>query len=255
MLSGLNSDNPGRSIQSHGDAVTSGDRWVEESAELTPRGSGQGLRRVLSFVWAFLPVLSFGFLAPIPIIHAAVKLRTWTLWAASAVYTGAEILAWSATMTVTSGPVEPAEVSDPPVWAGVLLMGLVVVPTIHALMLRGRVFVSRPQHPAVVAALQDRQRREEARAIAARDVILARVLRIVRPDVPRQFDDGGLVDLNHAPAPVMVQLLGLAEADAAQVIEARDRVGGLSSPEELIAYTELSPALVDGIRERLLFLP
>lgn len=234
--------------------LTSGGRRVEGSADLIPREPTQGLRRVLSFVWAFLPVLSFGFLAPIPIIHAAVKLRTWTLWAASAVYTAAELLAWSATMTVTSGPVETADVSDPPGWAGALLMGLVVVPTIHALTLRGRVFESKPQHPAIVAALQARQRREEAKAIAARDVTLARELRIGRPDLPRQFDDGGLVDVNHAPAPVMVQLLGLSEADAAQMIEARDRIGGFSSPEEVIAYTELSPALVDGIRERLLFL-
>jgi hypothetical protein len=61
---------------------------------------------VLSFVWAFLPVLSFGYLAPIPIIHAAVELRTRTLWAAAAVYTAVELLVWSATMTVTSGPAE-----------------------------------------------------------------------------------------------------------------------------------------------------
>jgi hypothetical protein len=60
--------------------------------------------------------------------------------------------AWSATMSVTSGPVEPAELSDPSGWAGVLLMGLVVIPTIHALILRGRVFEARPQHPAIVAA-------------------------------------------------------------------------------------------------------
>jgi hypothetical protein len=59
--------------------MTSGGRQVEGSANLTPRGPAQGLRRLLSFVWAFLPVLSFGYLAPIPIIHAAVKLRTWTL--------------------------------------------------------------------------------------------------------------------------------------------------------------------------------
>jgi hypothetical protein len=242
-------------IRLQGDAVTSGGRRVEESADLTPRGSAQGLRRGLSFVWAFLPVLSFGYLAPIPIIHAAVKLRTWTLWAAAAVYTAAEILVWSGTMTVTSGPVEPAEVSDPPGWAAALLMGLIVVPTIHALTLRGRVFEVRPQDPAVVAVLQARQRREEARAIAARDVTLARELRIGRPDLPRQFNDGGLVDLNHAPASVMVQLLEMSEADVAQVIEARDRIGGFSSAEEVIAYTELSPTLIDGLRERLLFLP
>jgi hypothetical protein len=38
------------------------------------------------------------------------------------------------------------------------------------------------------------------------------------------------------------------------VIEACDRIGGFSSPEEVIAYTDLSPALVDGIRDRLVFL-
>jgi DNA uptake protein ComE-like DNA-binding protein len=52
----------------------------------------------------------------------------------------------------------------------------------------------------------------------------------------------------------MVQLLGLSEGDAALVVEARDRIGGFSSPEEVIAYTDLSPALVDGLRERLVFL-
>jgi hypothetical protein len=90
--------------------------------------------------------------------------------------------------------------------------------------------------------------------IAARDVHLARELRIGRPDLPRQFDDGGLVDLNHVPIPVLVQQLGLSEADAAQVTEARDRIGGFSSAEEVIAYTDLSPTLVDGLRDRLVFL-
>ena len=222
---------------------------------MTSRERGEGLRRTLSFVWAFLPVLSFGYLAPIPIIHAAVKLRTWTVWAAAVLYTAAEIVVWSGTMTITSGPVEPAEVSDPPGWAAALLMGLIVVPTIHALILRGRVFEVRPQDPAIVAVLQARQRREEAEAIVARDIDLARELRIGRPDLPRQFDDGGLVDLNHAPASVMVQLLGLSEAEAAQVIEARDRMGGFLSAEEVIAHTDLSPVFVDGIRERLVFLP
>jgi hypothetical protein len=235
--------------------LTSGGRQVEGSAKLTPRGPAQGLRRLLSFVWAFLPTLSFGYLAPILIIHAAVKLRTWTLWAASALYTAAEIVAWSATMTVTGGPAEPAELSEPPGWAAALLLGLMVVPTAHALAIRGRVFEARPQDPAIAAALHARQRREEARAIAVRDVDLARELRIGRPDLPRQFDDGGLVDVNHAPAPVIVHLLGLSEADAVQVTEARDRIGGFSSAEEVIAYTDLSPTLVDGIRERLLFLP
>jgi hypothetical protein len=147
MLSGLSSDKPRRFVNHMEMLLTSGGRQVQGSADRTPRGSGRGLHRVLSFGWALLPVLSFGYLAPIPIIHAAVKLRTWTLWAAAALYTAAEIVMWSATMTVTSGPVEAAEVSEPPGWAAALLMGLVVVPTIHALTLRGRVFA--PSTPTV----------------------------------------------------------------------------------------------------------
>jgi hypothetical protein len=55
-------------------------------------------------------------------------------------YTTATIVLWSATTTVTSGPVEPAELSDPPIWTFFLLLGLMVVPTAHAFAIRGRVF-------------------------------------------------------------------------------------------------------------------
>jgi hypothetical protein len=235
--------------------LTSGGRRVEGPADLTPRGPAQGLRRALTYVWAFAPVLSFGYLAPIPIVHAAIKLRTRTLWAAAALYCAATVVWWSATMTVSDEPVNPTQLSEPPGWSLWVFLGLLVVPTAHALAVRARVFEPRPQDPALVAALQARQRRQEAKAIAARDVDLARELRIGRPDLPRQFDDGGLVDLNHAPAAVIVALLGLSEADAAQVVEVRDRIGGFISAEEVIAHTELSPTLVDGVRERLLFLP
>jgi hypothetical protein len=105
----------------------------------------------------------------------------------------------------------------------------------------------------LAAALAARQRRAEARAIASRDAALAQELRIGRPDLPRQFDDGGLVDVNHVPAQVLVDQLGLSRAQAGQVVEARDRLGGFAGPEELIAYTELSPEAVDGLREHLVF--
>jgi hypothetical protein len=39
------------------------------------------------------------------------------------------------------------------------------------------------------------------------------------------------------------------------VTEARDRIGGFISAEEVIAHTDLSPTLIDGLRERLVFLP
>jgi hypothetical protein len=78
-------------------------------------------------------------------------------------------------------------------------------------------------------------------------------LKIGRPDLPRSYDDGGLIDVNHVPAGVLVSHLGLARAEAAEVVAARDRLGRFASADELSAYTELTPDRVDGLRDWLLF--
>ena len=201
------------------------------------------LRRFLSYVWSFLPLFSIGMLSPIPILYAAFKLRSWAHGVAGALYLAALVTVFAADSS--------AELPD---WAGGIILGLMIVPTAHALAVRRRVFEPRRLDPVIAAALNARQRREEARELAARDPNLAREVRIGRPDLPRQFDDGGLVDVNHVPGGILVQQLGLSEADASRILEARDRLGGFSSPEEVIAFTDLSPALVDGIRDRLVFL-
>jgi DNA uptake protein ComE-like DNA-binding protein len=102
--------------------------------------------------------------------------------------------------------------------------------------------------------LADRERRQQARAIVAGDPALARELRIGRPDLPRQFNDGGLVDVNHVPNQVLVEWLGLSSAEADQVVEGRERLGGFSSAAELCAFTEIPDATIDPVQERLLFL-
>ena len=40
--------------------------------------------------------------------------------------------------------------------------------------------------------------------------MLAQELKIGRPDLPRDYDDGGLVDVNHVPAAILAARLGLA---------------------------------------------
>jgi DNA uptake protein ComE-like DNA-binding protein len=107
--------------------------------------------------------------------------------------------------------------------------------------------------PAMAAALADRQLREQARAVVAGDPALARELRIGRPDLPRQFDDGGLIDVNHAPEQVLVDRLGFSPAEAARVVEARGRLGGFSSAEEVCVFAEVPDATVERLRDRLLF--
>jgi hypothetical protein len=45
--------------------------------------------------------------------------------------------------------------------------------------------------------------------LLGRDPAVAAELRIGRPDLPRNFDDGGLIDVNTVPAQVLSRLLGL----------------------------------------------
>ena len=199
-----------------------------------------------TILWALIPLLSLGLLTPVPFAHAAVRLGERRLWVVTAVYAIGSLLLIVGAFLPEGG------------WGdalfGTLVLVLMTAGTTHALLLRGRVFAPPPIQPAMAAALTAKQRRKDARAIAARDVALARELCIGRPDLPRQFDDGGLVDVNHVPAQVLVDRLALSSAQAGQVVEARDRLGGFAGPEELIAFTELTPDTVDDLRDRLLFL-
>ena len=91
-------------------------------------------------------------------------------------------------------------------------VGLAIIATVHSVVLRQRVWDGTPAvrptpapappaaDPAVAAVLAARARRDEARRIVSRDPAMARELGIGRPDLRRAYDDGGLVDLNNAPA-------------------------------------------------------
>jgi hypothetical protein len=203
-------------------------------------------------LWASLPLLTWGLLAPVPFVHAAVRLRSWTMWLVAAFYT----IVWA--VVGPAGVLAQNPDANEAV-AGLSQLGLVVAATMHAFLLRDRVFPPSPPpaltgEPVVAAALAARQRREQARAIATGDPALARELCIGRPDLPRQFDDGGLVDVNHVPVQVLVDRLGLSPVEAGRVVETRDRLGGFSSPAELAVYAELPEATVEAVRDRLLFL-
>jgi hypothetical protein len=208
-----------------------------------PIRTRRGLGTIL---WALIPALSLGLLAPAPFAHAAIRLHELRMWMVTAVYAMGSLL-------VIVGAFVPEGGWSDAVF-GTLTLVVPTAGTVHAFLLRRRVFAPPPMQPAMAAALTARQRREEARAIAARDAALARELRIGRPDLTRQFDDGGLVDVNHVPVRVLVDRLALSPAQAAQVVEARERLGGFAGPEELIAFTDLSPEAVDDLRAHLVFL-
>jgi DNA uptake protein ComE-like DNA-binding protein len=213
------------------------------------------LSRFGTVLWALIPAWSFGLLAFVPFLHAAIKLRGARMWAVAAFYFALDFVIYvDIGLTDVNESADTASGLVTAVW-----IALIVVATVHALVLRRRVFAVDPaealeDEPAVAAALAARERREEARALAAQDPALARDLRIGRPDLPREFDDGGLIDVNEVPERVLVERLGLSTAEAGRLVQTRERLGGFSSAEEVHAFAELPETTVNEIEDRLLFL-
>jgi Helix-hairpin-helix motif len=108
---------------------------------------------------------------------------------------------------------------------------------------------------AVAAATMRRELRRQARELATGDPVLARELRVGRPDLPRQYDDGGLVDVNHVPPPALTVLSGVTPEIAERIVSIREHVGRYSSAEDLVTTADLHPDLTAEIREYGLFLP
>jgi Helix-hairpin-helix motif len=95
--------------------------------------------------------------------------------------------------------------------------------------------------------------RSKARRILKRNPGLASELCIGRPDLPRAFDDGGLVDLNHVPIEVIEQLPGVDSDLAHRITSARGEVGGFDSIDDLEILLDLPPGALPDVRSRLIF--
>lgn len=105
--------------------------------------------------------------------------------------------------------------------------------------------------PAVRAALAARARRDAARKLAADDPLLARELHIGRPDLTRSYDDGGLVDLNGAPAHVIARVCGIPLDVATTIVDVRNGRGQpFSNVDELFVLADLAVTEWDRIRDR-----
>ena len=242
----------------------------------------QRARPVLRQVaWASVPVWSIGFLSFVPFLAYAVMNRRKRDWAVFAAYLAATIAMIIALGTVGSGSNAGGAV-------GGFIIALAGCAAVHAAVLfrpgreRGR-WAGRSGRPGDAGAggagalepagagalgprsLEERnretvaeaksriERRKDARRLATSNPSLARELKIGRPDLPRDYDDGGLVDVNHVPGPALAAQLGLAPAEVTDVLAARDRLGRFASADELGAYTQLTPDRVDELRDLMLF--
>jgi len=213
-----------------------------------PQGGG-GSGRLRRLAWASVPIWSLSLLAFAPFLRLALTRRRARDWAVFAGY-----LAVSLTVLVLmsiSGPDDAVAAT-----AGTLAIALMSAGAVHAFV----AFRPRPEDSdslaskqALTTARTRMHRRQQARELAQHTPVLARDLKIGRPDLPHDYDDGGLVDVNQVPGDILTSCLRLTPAESAAVIAARDQLGRFSSPEELSVYAQLPPARVDELRDWMMF--
>lgn len=205
-------------------------------------------RRVpIPWLLAALPLVTLGFGAAAPFFYAGSRTgrRRFTL---VAVLYLAVLVAWVAFMA--SGRED--------VWHALTgvgaLVALACVATAHAFAVRRPTGLTAaltgmgPRDPVTLGRSRV-ERRDHARRIARDDPVLADELRIGRPDLRRYFDDGGLVDLNHVPVGVLASIPDVGPALAAEIVTARDNLGAFDSVDDLCTLLDLSPRLVDRLRD------
>ncbi|MDN3241161.1 ComEA family DNA-binding protein [Glycomyces tritici] len=215
--------------------------------------------------WALLPLIP-GLGAPIACAMAVGRRPTATTIGPLILYLAALIGFFAFLL--------PFPVGETPGWASLLaflsLLTSTVVASAHLLTIRRYVWAPveprpaapKPARPAVpgqdwVAPALDRaaRMRQDARRLAEGDPALAKRSGVGRPDLPRQFDDGGLVDLNHAAVEVLRDLPGFNEATARQVRERVERSGPFQSIDEVIVEVGIASGFERHLREYALLMP
>jgi len=216
------------------------------------RPLGGGVRgRIRQLAWASVPIWSLSLLAFAPFLRIALARHRARDWAVFAGYLAAVVLI-VIMMSLSSSDQDAVGGV-----AGTMALVVAVVAAVHAFVAfrpgSETVGGSAASELALTTARTRMRRRQQARELAASNPVLARELGVGRPDVPHDYDDGGLVDVNHVPGEVLRQSLGLTAAESAGIISVREQLGRFSGPEELTAYTELPPDRVDAFRDWLLF--
>ena len=201
-----------------------------------------------------MPIWSVGLLSFVPFLAFAVIQRRKKDWAVFAGYLLATAGLVAAELLVNTNSDAAAKA------AGLFVLVLVVGAAIHACILfrPGRAQPSlgaarRRNQQAVQGARSRIERRNSARRVVQTNPTLASELRIGRPDLPRQYDDGGLVDVNRVPGYVLAAALGLTQQEVTNLIAARDQVGKFASADELRDHAELPPGRVDELRDLMIF--
>lgn len=201
-------------------------------------------------LWTSIPFMTFGLGSPISFVYGGFRAKSNQLIFAGAGY-GASYLVIFGMLFSHSAPV---------IALGLLLfLALWLTSSVHAVVVRRQVYPRRTARDranahAVQMAQYRRGLREQARQLLAEDPGLAVELCIGRPDLPRAYDDGGLIDVNHAPGPTLGLLPGMTDELVQRVLTVRESQGGFVSAEEMGIDADLPPDAVQRIAEYAIFI-
>jgi DNA uptake protein ComE-like DNA-binding protein len=196
--------------------------------------------------WPLLSLIPLGFGAWAP-IYAGARARSKLWMALGAVWSAISIAGW-----IVGGTSHWHRDN----FGGVLLTVGWIGAIATSFVIRGE-YERRVDSPLLEAATDAEQRladRRRALALARENPTLALEIGVGRPDEPGAFD-AGLVDVNNAPVTALLRLSGVDGDVATRIIETRADVNGFSSVEDLGATLDLPGALVEQLRDQLVFLP
>jgi hypothetical protein len=197
--------------------------------------------------WVLTSLIPFGWVTWAGFLYAGFRARKPAWIAAGAAYLAVTV----ATLIVVSLDEDNAGTED-----GVgypIMFAAWGVGILHAFLTR-KPFLRRIDmldDPALQRARLARERQAYARELATADPELAREALIGRSG---GFDEGGVVDVNHAPVEDIADLPGIDAGTARRIVAAREGVGGFSTLEDLGMTMDLPGDVVEGLRGRVVCL-
>jgi DNA uptake protein ComE-like DNA-binding protein len=199
-------------------------------------------------VWVLWSLVPFGWVTWAGFIYAGFRARRPAWVGAGAAYLAVTVV----TLLVTSLDDNEAGLEDN--LGYIAMFSAWGVGIVHSFLTR-KPYVRRLaiiDDPALQAARSAEERRAYARQLARRNPELARAAQLGRSG---GFDEGGVVDVNHAPVEDIADLPGIDAATARRIVAARDGVGGFSSLEDLGMTMDLPGDVVERLRGRVVCLP
>jgi Helix-hairpin-helix motif len=215
---------------------------------------------IWSLLWALVPFVSLGLLTPITIGYAAFRIRSVAVALTAVPYTIGIVTVMVGTDAYGDNP--PAVIDA---LMTVSILAAWFAGTAQAFALR-RAFQPRSafsQDPhagraitltAEQEVLRRRELRARSRQLSKNDPGLAKELRIGRPDLPRTYDDGGLIDINHAPESALTAVAAITPGTARQIVQLREQGRVFISAEDLAAAVDLDPTMMPLTAEHTVYL-